>query len=209
MGIAFAFSFRLLSCLPESQCIIVAANLVDLFRSSLTRGLLMVWALQKPPVVATEKLLPSSGCFSILKHFKKVMNVLENQATNHWQVKKALCEFICRKWCCGQKKKVNPNTLHNETTSGCSLFQVGQVTVPVNCCHYEAEFFNADDKAIQTCAPWEALAICMAKQRPDLCLLAAGGGCFHQPHWSPDFIQVGFEDLLTKTHPKKRYSKRQ
>lgn len=108
MGIAFAFSFRLLSCLPESQCIIVAANLVDLFRSSLTRGLLMVWALQKPPVVATEKLLPSSGCFSILKHFKKVMNVLENQATNHWQVKKALCEFIYGKHAVAKKKKWIP-----------------------------------------------------------------------------------------------------
>lgn len=92
------------------------------------------------------------------------MNFLENQATNHCEVKKALCEFIYRKGCCGQKKKVNPDMLHNEITSCCSLFQVEQVTVPVNFCHCETELMQMT-KQSKPAHLGGALAICMAKQR--------------------------------------------
>lgn len=33
MGIVFVLSFQLVLCFPESRCLIVAANLIDLFKS--------------------------------------------------------------------------------------------------------------------------------------------------------------------------------
>lgn len=52
---------------------------------------------------------------------------------------------------------MKPHTLHNEITSCCSLFQVEQVTVPVNFFYYEAQLLQMtkQSKTTHLGEPWQ------------------------------------------------------
>lgn len=84
-----------------------------------------------------DKLLSSPGSLFSFELFRKVMDFLENSGNRTLQ---SVCKFVYGinlltwpgRWHNGQWENVEPLILHNEIASCCSLFQVKQVTVPLN-----------------------------------------------------------------------------